>query len=169
MKYRLTASAAVLAASLGTHAASTNVGGSVMFCKGLEHRTTTGPQQVGSAMAGDDWLRGVLDKVEAMANLELGWNGYEAPPPTNLATHLATTFVLAASSLDLEPSRVAPSVVGGVGITFRKSRKKAYVELYNDGDAYLMLSDGETAPFVDPIRPDAFAAAAAQIQAYIDG
>src|SRR6185437_5938648 len=72
-------------------------------------------------------------KLDAMSALQRGWNGYDAEPPSALAIATARNYLGHLSAEQLSPTRVAPSVVGGVGVTCRKADHRVYVEFYNDG------------------------------------
>ncbi len=87
-------------------------------------------------------------KLDSFAELVSGWDGYKAEPPSQGVIFDAKCFLL---SINQPPSRVAPSVVGGVGITFRKDGRKAYLELTNTGAVSLLLSDGVSDPHAEPV------------------
>ncbi len=90
-------------------------------------------------------------KLNSFAELASGWDGYEAEPPASSVVAAAKRFL---GSTNLTPSRVAPSVVGGVGITFKRNEKKAYLELTNVGPVSLLLSDGVSDPHAQPVAVD---------------
>lgn len=71
----------------------------------------------------------MIDKIRSFSNLKFGWDGYKArtPSPTAIATAICLY-----RTLDIKPDRIAPSVVGGVGFSF----KDIYIEMYNDGRTY---------------------------------
>jgi len=95
-----------------------------------------------------DWRK----KLDAMRSLRIGWNGYDAKPPSELAVTTASSYLDQLASEQLAPTRVAPSVVGGVGITCRKGDRGVYVEFYNDGRVHALFAHGEDAATtsVDP-------------------
>ena len=72
-------------------------------------------------------------RLDQMERLEEGWNGYQAPAPSRAAIKTARGFLHSLDSETPEPSRVAPSAVGGVGVTHKKNRRRVYVEFYNEG------------------------------------
>jgi hypothetical protein len=72
----------------------------------------------------------------------VGWDGYGASPPAEKAINNALHFLRILRLCDVFPSRSMPSVVGGVGLSFRQENRKAYFEFYNDGKACVLLSDG---------------------------
>ena len=41
------------------------------------------------------------------------------------------------------PTRLAPSVVGGIGLTVRLDHRKVYTEFFNDGSVVTLFSDGQ--------------------------
>lgn len=84
-----------------------------------------------------------VSKLVEMRGLKDGWDGYCAPPPSACAIENARQFLQALPQANLEPSRIKPSVVGGVGVTFKSQRSKAYVEFYNDGTVGVLLTSGQ--------------------------
>ncbi len=88
-----------------------------------------------------------------ISRLQGGWNGYTAPAPSKLAIDLARSFVDSLLREKYEPRRLAPSVVGGIGVTHRKDDKTAYVEFYNDGRILALFSDDVNDPEIKRIEP----------------
>ena len=70
------------------------------------------------------------------------------------------------------PDRLAPSAVGGVGITYGRGPRKAYLECYNNGQAVLLLSDAEAEQMqtckVEPTA-DGLSNLSNVIKEYLDG
>jgi len=85
------------------------------------------------------------EKLRLMRQLHTGWNGYDAEPPSELALANAEQLLEAMEREQFPPTRVAPSVVGGVGITRRNGEKRVYVEFYNDGRVHSLLAEKEEA------------------------
>lgn len=100
-----------------------------------------------------DWIR-LEKKVEGFRALEKGWDGYKAAPPDARPLELAKAFLDLLKRNRYLPSRLVPSVVGGVGMTFRKTGRKVYVEFSNKGTIHLLFSDGATEPVVQKVVPD---------------
>ncbi len=98
-----------------------------------------------------------------------GWDGYDAPAPSGPATLVADAF-LQSLARTIKPDRVAPSVMGGVGITCKSQRagRKVYIEFLNKGSACVLFSDGASEPEAYTFEPtkEAFARIAGQIAAY---
>lgn len=88
-----------------------------------------------------------------ISRLQEGWNGYTAPAPSKLAIDLARSFVDAMLRDKYEPRRLAPSAVGGVGVTQRSGDKSVYVEFYNDGRVLALFSDDVNEPEIKRIEP----------------
>jgi hypothetical protein len=86
------------------------------------------------------WQALAAETLDGFAILKQGWDGYAADAPSAIAIHNAREFLHTLHIDDPSPTRIAPSVVGGVGITFRDGAKKAYVEFYNDGLTHLLYS-----------------------------
>lgn len=91
-------------------------------------------------------------EVEKLKTFKYNWNSYDAEPPSPSAIQIAMKLVDSLCNSGLEPCRVVPSAIGGVGITIRWFEgRKAYLEVRNDGKSHLLLSDGETEPYVEKI------------------
>jgi hypothetical protein len=98
-------------------------------------------------------LRTEID-LHGLESLKPGWNGYSAPPPDHKAIEAARRYLQIASEENLEPQRVEPSVMGGVGITHRKEAKKVYVEFYNDGTIHSLFSERAANMQTLPVNSD---------------
>jgi hypothetical protein len=85
----------------------------------------------------DPWVM----KVWSFRLLEAGWNGGRAPAPSPSAIANAIRFLVAMATANCQPTRVAPSAVGGVAITRRFGDRKAVVEFFNDDTASGLLAD----------------------------
>jgi hypothetical protein len=87
-------------------------------------------------------------KLDAMLELEPGWNGYDAPTPTHEAVETASYMIMATYQGKEFLNRVSPSVNGGVGITFKnpdaKEYRKVYLEIDQGGEtAAMFVADGK--------------------------
>lgn len=100
-------------------------------------------------------IASALKQLDDMHKVVDGWNGYSAPAPSAFAIDNARQFVNELYKVVPTAMRVAPSAVGGVGITLSKGEKAVYVEFYNDGSIYRMLIDNGIDTDVQPVRPDA--------------
>lgn len=80
----------------------------------------------------DPWWE-MKTKLESFADLSDGWNGYSAPAPNSISIDHAMHFLLTMQVNSCEPTRLAPSAVGGVSITRRVRERKVYVEFLNNG------------------------------------
>jgi hypothetical protein len=83
------------------------------------------------------------------------WEGGKAGPPNDVSIRNADVFVECLQQAEYPPKQIAPSVVGGVGLTFRCEKKKVYVEFTNKGAVNALFSDGETRPVVEKVQPSA--------------
>jgi hypothetical protein len=102
------------------------------------------------SMLASEW-QDLLRKLTTFASLPDGWNGYTAPPPSALAVRHSRIFLFSLSSLKFPPYRLKPSVVGGIAFSFRQGQRKAYIEFFNEGNAYALFSDSESEPITKPI------------------
>jgi hypothetical protein len=109
-------------------------------------------------------------KLVQLRHLRDGWNGYAAPAPSERAINTANSFVVTLLRAKYEPKRLAPSAVGGVGITQRSGNKKVYVEFFNDGKVFALFSDGHSEPISKEIVPgfQSFKALVKEMQEYLD-
>jgi len=108
----------------------------------------------GSFCRGAHWSARAVLAIRSFGSLEPGWDSHDAPPPSKAAIDQSTQFIAVCASEELEPVNIAPSVMGGVGITFEANDREAYVELSNNGDTYMMRTDQSTEdinPIVDRV------------------
>ena len=89
-------------------------------------------------------LTKLIDRASELGKLEEGWNSYSAPPPMPAAIDNAKTLLTLASVAGIIPDGVAPSAMGGLGVTFTARGREVAVEFYNAGNAHAMFSDNET-------------------------
>ena len=110
-------------------------------------------------------------KFSRLSRLQEGWNGYTAPAPTEKAILTAKSFVDTLLREKYDPKRLAPSAVGGVGITHRRGDRSVYVEFYNDGRVLALFSDDVSEPEIKRIEPSlkSFKALIAEMRDYLDG
>lgn len=83
-------------------------------------------------------------KLEDCEALEEGWNGYSAPPPEKVALENAQMLLKQMQKCGCEPTRIAPSAMGGIAITRKINSKKVLIECYNDGRIFALFSDRTT-------------------------
>jgi hypothetical protein len=115
--------------------------------------------------------RQVFAKLRSYSSLVDGWDGYCAPPPLPTALKKVHGFLYALRHSHLRPTRLNPSVVGGIGVTFRKCQRKSYVEFYNDGTIHALFSDGESEPRTCQVLPTpaGYRPLIMEIQEYLNG
>lgn len=108
--------------------------------------------------------------LDRMERLQEGWDGYRAPAPSKHAITLARSFLSTIKAFNPPPSRVAPSAVGGVGITFRNAGRETYVEFFNNGKIYALFSDQRYDPTNEPVKPypNAFKGLMNKIREFLD-
>jgi hypothetical protein len=109
-------------------------------------------------------------RLDQMELLKEGWNGYKAPVPSRAAITTARSFIESLKANQQEPARVAPSAVGGVGITHKNKGRRVYVEFYNKGEVCALFSDGISPPKSERINPDSerFRDLTRRIREYLD-
>lgn len=132
--------------TLGEHGVSQNVSYVVVVRK-LIFASSRGKRS-------PDWLAKVDKILRRLETLQPGWDTYSAPAPSHFSIQQARTFVGVLHNIGFAPGRVAPSAIGGVGITFRNASKEAYIEFRNDETTYLVLADVPNDPLVEPVRSE---------------
>lgn len=88
----------------------------------------------------DPWRRW-FDKLRSFRALKDGWNGYTAKAPNQSALDNTHLFLQVMQLEGVEPTRVAPSAMGGIAVTRQVGKRKVFIELYNDGRAYSLFSE----------------------------
>ena len=79
-----------------------------------------------------------ISKLASFSKLETGWDSYNAVTPSGYAINNTKWVLTRLYRVD----RVAPSVVGGIGITVRVPGLKVYIECLNDGRVSVLVEDG---------------------------
>jgi hypothetical protein len=85
-----------------------------------------------------------LETLQAVGDLKPGWNGHAAPAPAADAVRDTRLFLAALAQEGLEPTRLAPSAVGGVAVTRREGDRKVLVEFLNNGRVHALFADDAT-------------------------
>src|SRR5881396_551686 len=83
------------------------------------------------------WARRQLDQIEQFGILKRGWDSYEAEPPNDCAKRLAREAIHIVESMEFPPDRVAPSVDGGIALTWSRDGRYANIELFNTGEVMI--------------------------------
>jgi hypothetical protein len=94
------------------------------------------------------WQEVLCSTIDCLRNLSPGWDGYRAPVPSKDACKAAKRFIDICASREIRPDRVAPAVVGGIGITFLRGSREAYLEFLKGGDCYGVYMDGNQEPAI---------------------
>ena len=118
-----------------------------------------------SAVLDPPALRKDVALLRSFAKLAPGWDGYSAAPPTPVVIAAARDYLNATA--EFAPDRVAPSVVGGVGVTFRRNGRKVYIEFRNTGSIHALFSDGTTEPVVEAVDPGEYPEFLARARGYL--
>ena len=106
------------------------------------------------------------------AKLEIGWNSYSAPAPSQVAIENAKVLVEEAVRLGTALECVEPSAIGGVGITFSSGHREVVIEFYNKGTAHALFSDdanGDMRTQAVPTNRDGYVAILGEVRKYLYG
>lgn len=80
------------------------------------------------------------EKLSRLQSLELGWDSYDAEPPSFEVIRRAKDFLHLFRATLLTPSKVLPSGEGGVALSFySENGRDAYIEFLNDGESQAVL------------------------------
>jgi hypothetical protein len=117
-----------------------------------------------------DRYESLVGQLRSFVDLADGWDSYRAPAPQSVAVSQAECFLNQLSQADILPSRLSPSVVGGIGVTFREGQRKSYVEFYNNGTVCVLFSDGESEPRTQQVESTqgGYASLLAEIREYLN-
>jgi hypothetical protein len=91
----------------------------------------------------DAWQR-----LKAAALLRHGWDSYTADPPNEVARTLAGTILDELEANHLPPTRLMPSVEGGIGLVFVEGGNRAYLEVCNTGETVVAIYQAQGEPEV---------------------
>jgi hypothetical protein len=76
----------------------------------------------------------VRKQLEAAASLTRDWDSQGAEPPNMEAYELATKILALLEATSMPPTRLMPTVEGGIAISFVENLNRAVVEIYNNGE-----------------------------------
>ncbi len=75
-----------------------------------------------------------IKALNQLRELTVGWDSYDAEPPSELALHTTNLILDKLQAAGLSPHSVIPTVEGGVGIVFINGTEYADIECFNDGE-----------------------------------
>lgn len=85
----------------------------------------------------------IIKKIDDFSKLNKGWNSYKADPPTHWSIVTAKHLVVICNANDIHFDHVAPSVLGGIGIT-KDNSNEIFIEILNDKNIVVIeTKDGE--------------------------
>lgn len=122
-------------------------GSSVVPMHNLEHASTKVSSET---KEWDKWF----SKLASFSQLASGWDSYRAEPPSESTIRAAEGFLTFLREKGISPTKLNPSVVGGVGFTFRHGPRAVYIEFRNTGNAHAAFSDDVSEPEVIKVRQD---------------
>jgi hypothetical protein len=132
--------------------------------------TITKPTDAVRTAAADAEWSPWFDKLALLQDQPSDWTPACGPLPKKEVFRTAREFLECLRRGERKPSRLSRSVVGGIGITFKRADRKVYVELTNKGTVHALFSDGSADPKVEKVSPDeaGFARLVSRIRAYLD-
>lgn len=109
-----------------------------------------------------------LTKLNSFKELSSNWNSYGADPPSEKAMTWARDFIEHLIALEPYFHQIAPSAIGGVGVSFKgkNNSKRVYVEFRNDLAVAALYSDKDNdEAYVELFEP--YAVSTSQILKYL--
>jgi hypothetical protein len=96
------------------------------------------------------------DRLDTLRGLEKGWDSYHAaaPEPGVFAGVEQFLDAMEADSSRAELKKLNPSVVGGIGLTFRNGTRSVYIEFRNTGNTHAAFVLSGTEPRVVKVAQD---------------
>jgi len=86
------------------------------------------------------------ERLESTVALEPNWDTYGADPPNEKARELARSILASLEANSFPPTRLMPSVEGGIGISFVAQDNRADIEVYNTGEIAAAIYSNVKAP-----------------------
>ena len=108
-------------------------------------------------------------RLNETAFLAHGWDTYGAESPNDLARTLADKILNVLETASLPPTRLTPSVEGGIAMSFVEGSNRAVIEIYNTGAiaAATYSDEGEPAVWELDSETDALQGTIAQIRVHL--
>jgi len=94
-------------------------------------------------------------QIIKLKNLKKGWDSYDADPPNYLALTNALKILDLLFESEFSPTRIMPSVEGGISFLFIRNTKYADIECDNDGDIHAGMSDRIGEPILWQVTEEA--------------
>jgi hypothetical protein len=81
-------------------------------------------------------------RLDRLAGLDVGWDGYGAPAPTLHAVREAREVLRQLQEELITPQRLSASAEGGIAFSFKASGdRRAQIEILNSGEKFVHLYD----------------------------
>lgn len=122
----------------------------------------------GSSSAETTFLYRQQKQIDNFSLLKQGWDSYNAEPPNSNARYWAKESLVYIQQYHLFPCRIAPSVEGGIAISWKKDDKKANIEFFNTGEILTATRDKAGKPIVKEFTTDELRDAIKEIYQYLE-
>lgn len=103
---------------------------------------------------GISWLLNTYQKLESFRTLKAGWDSYDAEAPNEKSIVTAEKIIRILYELNYEPTRIVPSVDGGIVISFFEGDLYADIECLNSGEILAVESNSYDQPEPWIVYPD---------------
>jgi hypothetical protein len=92
-------------------------------------------------------------RLATTACLAQGWDGYGSESPNAVARSLAARVLDLLEIASLAPTRLTPTVEGGIAISFVEGNSRAVIEIYNTGEIAAAAYSDRGEPSVWEVEP----------------
>lgn len=87
-------------------------------------------------------------RLNETASLARGWDTYDAESPNIVARTRAAKILDVLETASLPPTRLTPTVEGGIAVSFLAGANRAVIEIYNSGEIAAATYSDEGEPTV---------------------
>lgn len=115
------------------------------------------------------WVDHHLERIDSWSKLPIGWDSYEAEPPSEIARRLAAQAIRLLDELEFRPNRVAASVEGGIAFTWRMPGKYADVEFFNTGEVLTAHHDDDQEVVIGIVEKQNLMVGLRGLREYVNG
>ena len=114
------------------------------------------------------WVAEEVNRVDSFGSLAKGWDSYSAEPPNDLSRLWARAAIYYLDSMEFPPDRIAPSVEGGIAITWNRDGRYANIELFNSGELLAARRGEDGNPVVWEVPSNGLEAGLREIREYLN-
>lgn len=108
-----------------------------------------------------------MTRLNSLINEPVDWDGNGAESPNEVSVSNGRRVLGILNEMAFEPTGVAPSAEGGVGISFVRGNKYADIECFNSGELWAVVSDRVHTPDVWRVEVSTIRASLEKIREHV--